>query len=228
MAFGVATLHVDSAEGRSRDVSPGNLELGFRAIGERHGLRYATGHIGFRFALPTSFQHTDAHVSALEYALAVRGGWDPWAWEPGSLGIVVPAGFRAEVLPRLEVATDGAVAGLFAASSSQRAPAFAAQVGGEIRYALPWFGVGVRAQGVYNGRSERDRTQASAGPLVDTHLCRRTAARRIQGVAGDANPECPLRLAARLTVNLDRPYGFASEDALRVWGLLLSLGWAVW
>ena len=47
------------------------------------------------------------------------------------------------------------------------------------------------------------------------------------GVMSGTNYDCPVQLNARLNVNLDGPYGFASPDGLRVWGLQVGLGWAV-
>ena len=145
-----------------------------------------------------------------------------------STAVTGPLGGRVEAGWRLDAVHGGVLkVGHHGSSTSTSEPAVGAQGGAQARYVLPWFGAGVRLQGVYNGRHDRDTTQAAVAPFLDVGLCRRSAERRIQGVMSGTNYDCPVQLNARLNVNLDGPYGFVSPDSLRVWGLQAGLSWAV-
>ena len=55
----------------------------------------------------------------------------------------------------------------------------------------------------------------------------RRGGRRIQGTFAKATKQCPLYATAKFNFNIDAPFGYTSADAMRVWGLTLGLGWAV-
>lgn len=233
--IGMATLHQNRDGNITRHGKPSNLGFGFRFLREERDDRFRHAFVGFEFALPTAvIDETRNEVATIpdlhrpgEYAIAIEGGWSPWRWTPATLALVVPVGWRGEVLRRFELGFEGAVAGLFPAGLGTSDTTFAAQAAGQARYVLPWLGVGVRTQAVYNGRHEVDRTQLSVAPMLDTSLCRKSAGRRIQGVVAGQSAQCPVSLTARVHVNIERPYGFASADAMRVWGLQVGMGWAV-
>jgi hypothetical protein len=214
--FGAAMLFADSRiDGEVRVVRPSNLMFGTRWV--RDSLDEAHhGHIGFAFALPTNF-HLDAReIEALDYAVGVRGGLDPWQWAPTTLGIVVPGGWswRGQWV---QVGADAAIAALVAAASNPDRPGFAAQLRGHVALASPWLLAGAALSGAVNTRDRRDFTQAAVGPFVDVPMC--FGQRR--------RPTCPLAITGQATVNLDAPYGFA-RGGLRVWGAQAGLRWALW
>ena len=214
--FGAAMMFADHREdGELRIVRPSNLMFGTRWV--RDGLEQRhRGHIGFAFALPTNFGLEPREKEALDYAIGVRGGLDPWQWSPTQLGIVVPGGWswRGQWL---QVGADGALAVLVAAAENPDRPGFAAQVRGHVAVASPWLLAGAALSGVVNTRDRRNMTQASVGPFVDVPMC--FGSRR--------RPTCPFAITAQAIVNLDEPYGFAG-DGLRVWGAQAGLRWALW
>lgn len=227
--FGMATLHQAPPPGSNdarREASPGNMGFGLKFIRERNESRYSKLYVGFGFGIPTGFAEADRERQALSYAVATAGGWNAWEWEPATMSIVVPFGGRVQVLRRIVLGADAGVAGMFASSSDSGPHGVGAQVAGQARYVLPWFGLGLRLQGSYNGRNEVDSTQAAVTPFVDTGLCRRSAERRIQGVMSDVSHPCPVRLSAAVHINLDAPYGFVG-DGQQIWGGQVALGWAV-
>jgi hypothetical protein len=213
--FGAAMMFADSVdEGEVRVVRPSNLMFGTRwvrdALDDAHH-----GHIGFAFALPTNFRLDDREVEALDYAIGVRGGLDPWQWAPTTLGIVVPGGWSWRG-KWVQVGADGALAALIAASSNPDRPGFAAQLRGHVALASPWVLAGAALSGVVNTRDKRDVTQAAVGPFIDVPMC--FGKRR--------RPTCPLAITGQATVNLDAPYGFAG-DGLRVWGAQAGIRWSL-
>lgn len=224
---GLATLHQRRDGEVVREARPSNLGFGFRFIRERRKDWFRKAWAGFEFALPTTFVDGEQDRTVFDYAIGSGGGWSPWTWEPATLALVVPAGWQSEVAPKFELGFEGAVAGLFAAGLNPAPPAFAGQAAGQVRYAFPWLGLGLRAQAVYNGRQPDDKSQFAVAPSIDTALCRQQAKRRIQGVVGGQSADCPVSLSARVHVNIDQPYGFVTDEAMRVWGLQIGLGWAV-
>jgi hypothetical protein len=174
------------------------------------------GHIGFAFALPTNFRLTDRETEALDYAVAVRGGLDPWLWLPATLGIVVPGGWTWRA-PWMQVGADGALAALVAAANNPDRPGFAAQARGHVAFASPWVVLGAYVSGAVNTRDTRNKTQVAVGPVLDVPLC--FGKRRRQ--------TCPLTAFGQVNVNLDRPYGFVG-DGLHVWGGQVGLRWAMY
>jgi hypothetical protein len=127
---------------------------------------------------------------------------------------------------RLVVGADAALAGLFPSVYNTAPPAFAGQVAGQGRFVTRWFAVGARVSAVYNGQRTDDRTQVAVAPLADVSFCRR-GGRRIQGTLAQTTAQCPVFATARFNVNVDAPFGFTRADAMRVWGLQVGLGWAV-
>jgi hypothetical protein len=228
--FGLATLHQEpergSGDGARRQASPGNIGFSIGYVRERNEQRYSKLHVGVGFGIPTGFAEGDRQRQALSYAVATSGGWNAWEWEPATMSIVVPLIARVQVLPRLVLGADAALAGMFVSSSNAGPHGFGAQLGGQVRYVLPWFGVGVRAQGSYNSRRREDTNQVAAAPFLDVGLCRRSAARRIQGVIADNDYDCPVRLSAAVHINIDTPYGFVG-DGQKIWGGQIGLGWSV-
>lgn len=227
-AGGVATLSQSEAGTVSRHARAANLLIGMRFVRERRSTRWVRARLGMDFALPTGFALGEDEAEAVDLALASRGGWSPWQWSPAMLGLVVPAEIRAQVMRRWVLGVDAGVAGLFSASDQPGFPGAVAQLAGEARFVAPWLGAGVRLQGIYNGRNEVDTTQAAVVPFVDASLCRKASGRRVRGVMGMTDPDCPVFAVARMHVNLDAPYGFIGSEAARVWGLQLALGWAVY
>jgi hypothetical protein len=214
--FGAAMMFADSqVDGDVRVVRPSNLMFGTRWV--RDGLQHAHhGHIGFAFALPTNFRLDEREIEALDYAVGVRGGLDPWQWAPTTLGIVIPGGWSWRGT-WLQVGADGALAALVAAASNPDRPGFAAQVRGHAAFTSKWILAGAALSGVLNTRDDRNMTQAAVGPFVDVPMCfgkRRRAT-------------CPLAITGQAVINLDEPYGFAG-DGLRVWGAQAGLRWALW
>jgi hypothetical protein len=223
-AFG---LFQNGPGGVQYEARPSNLTIGTRFLRERHADRYRHLSAGFAFALPTAFSRSAVDDEAYDTVIGARGGWDAWEWEPTSMAIVFPFAWRGQLARRWMLGLEAAAGGLFASGGSNEPPALVAQVGGEARYALPWFAAGVRLQGVWNGANESDRSQASVVPQLDASLCRRNTGRRIRGLVSRTSAECPVVVSARFTFNLDRPYGFITEDAQRIWGLGVGLGWAI-
>jgi hypothetical protein len=214
--------------GFQAEARPSNMVFETTFLKERWGRgRWFQFHAGFLFALPTAFSRGVVDDEAYDLVLAGRGGWNAWEWDPSALGMVIPVGLRGQVLERIELGVEAAGGGLFASGASDDLPAFVGQVAADVRYALPWFGVGARAQAVWNGGREDRRSHLSVVPSLDTSFCRAGTGRRVRGLVSRTSPDCPVYASARLVVNLDRPYGFIGEDAMRVWGLLVGLGWAL-
>lgn len=224
--FGAVATFSDGPEGRENFARPSNIDFGGRWVRRWGGDRYRSASIGFQFAIPTGAVQSDAQADAYEYALGGRAGWNPWDWTPATLGLVVPAEIHAQVWRRLVVGGELGVGGMFPSIDNNAPPSAAAQVAAQARYVLPWLGVGVRVSGVYNGQRREDTTQTAVAPFADVSLCRRGGP-RLRGTLERANAKCPAYLSARFNINLDAPYGWATKDAMRVWGLQLGLGWSV-
>jgi hypothetical protein len=182
---------------------------------------------GFLFALPTAFSRGELDDEIYDLVLANRGGWNAWEWDPHAMGIMIPVGLRGQVLQRIEIGAEAAGGGLFASGASNDLPALVGQGAVDVRYALPWFGVGARAQAVWNGGRAHSRSQYAVVPSLDTSFCRAGTGRRVRGLVSRTSPDCPVFASARMVVNLDRHYGFIGDDGMRVWGLLVGLGWAL-
>lgn len=226
MSGGAATAFSDSAGGRSRTAQASNLVVGGRFIRDQSTELYRRLHVGFAFALPTDVELSDEDQRALSLALGARGGWEPWAWNPSTLGLVIPVGVEAQVWRGLSFGADAAAAALVSAAGETDDIEAVAQLGGHARYAFQWFGLRLDLRGVYNGKLE-DPTQASVGAVADTALCRADAPSRIRGLVEGRNADCPWTLSARFDLNLDTPYGFLGDEGQRVWGVQLALGWSV-
>lgn len=223
-AFG---LFQNSAKGLEAEARPSNIVLRTRLLHERWTGRHFHFSGGFAFALPTAFSNTAVDDEAYDIVLGGRGGWNPWEWEPTSMGIFVPFALRGQVLRRLGLGVEAAGGGLFSSGGGEEQPALVAQIAGEVRYAFPWFAAQTRFQAVWNGRDERDRSQMSVVPGIDASFCRRETGRRVRGLVAKTSPQCPVYASAQFTFNIDRPYGFVADDAMRIWGLSLGLGWAL-
>jgi hypothetical protein len=244
IAIGAAALFANGTAGPIRAGAPSNAIIGGRFvaartctdchrtaahIGSRRNARsrYRAGHIGFQFALPTAPSSTEEMKLAVEYAQVGRAGWNPWEWETGVLGLVVPAGVRVQAARRLVLGGDAAVA-LLVPTTDTRGVTFAGQLAFDARVVLSRLALGMRLAGVWNGRDVDDRTHASVAPFVDIGLCRRGSGPRVRGTIESQSSSCPLRASARLNINLDGPYGFATGDPMGVWGVVVGLGWSVW
>jgi hypothetical protein len=223
--FGMVGTVSEGAAGRESSVRPSNLSVAASRV-QRWGDKFREAKVGFLFSLPTSMARTPEELAGYDYALGGRAGWNPWEWTPTTLGLVLPAELRAQVWRRMVLGGDVAVGGMFASVDNTAAPSVVAQGAALARYVTRWFGVGVRVSAVYNGQRTDDASQVAVSPFADASLCRR-GGRRVQGTFARATNECPVFATARFNVNLDAPYGYASPDAMRVWGLQLGLGWAV-
>jgi hypothetical protein len=224
--FGAVATFMDGTMGRENSARPSNIDFGLRWVKRWGGDRYREASAGFHFAIPTGGARTDLEAEAYDYALGGRGGWNPWDWTPSTLGLVLPAEIHAQVWRRLVVGGEVGIGGLFPAVQNTSTPEAAAQVAGQARYVLPWLALGLRVQGVYNGARRAETNQVAIAPMVDVSLCRRGGP-RLRGTFARTTAECPVYASARLNLNLDAPYGFVSRDAMRLWGLQVGLGWAV-
>lgn len=228
VSFGAVSVFRDSPQGRSQDARPSNLGFGFSGVLDRREDKWRYAKIGFGFVIPTAFATTPEEAEAYEYALGGRIGWDPWTWMPQTLGLVVPAEVRAQVGRRWVLGGDAGLAALLPSAGRTDGISAAAQLAAQARVVARRFGLGMRLAAVWNGRHPDDRSQVGLSPFVDTSLCRRTSGRRIRGERARTSESCPLYASARLNLNLDGPYGFSGEDAMRVWGVQVGLGWAVY
>jgi hypothetical protein len=216
------------ASGFQAEARPSNLVFQTSFLRERwNSGRWFHFSAGFLFALPTAFSRSLVDDEAYDQVLGGRGGWNPWEWDPSSMGIVVPVALRGQVLERIELGVEAAGGGLFASGASNDSPSLVGQGAADFRYALPWFGVGTRFQAVWNGGREESRSHLAVVPSLDTSFCRAGTGRRVRGLVSRTSPDCPVYASARFVLNLDRPYGFIGQDGMRVWGLLVGLGWAV-
>ncbi len=224
--FGVVSTVINGPEGKVSTTRASNMTVAASRVVRWSDDKFREAKIGFAFAIPTSIARDDDERLAYEYALGGRGGWNPWEWTPTTLGLVLPAQIRAQVWRRLVVGADAGLAGLFPSVDNTAAPSLVAQGAGVARYVTRWAGVGVRMSAVYNGQREGDRSQVAVAPFADASLCRR-GGRRIQGTFAMATQQCPVYATAKFNFNIDAPFGYTAEDAMRVWGLTLGLGWAV-
>lgn len=228
VSFGAVSVFRDTKEGRSQDARPSNLGFGFSGVLDRREDKWRYAKIGFGFVIPTSVATSPEEQEAYEYALGGRIGWDPWTWMPQTLGLVVPAEVRAQVGRRWVLGGDAGLAALLPSAGRTDGLAGAAQLAAQARVVARRLGLGLRLAAVWNGRHPDDRSQVGLSPFVDTSLCRRSAGRRLRGERARTSDECPVYASARLNLNLDGPYGFTGEDAMRVWGVQVGLGWAVY
>lgn len=224
--FGAVATFMDGTMGRENSARPSNIAFGLRWVKRWGGDRYREASAGFHFAIPTGAARTELEAEAYDYALGSRGGWNPWDFTPATLGLVLPAEIHAQVWQRLVIGGEVGIAGLFPAVQNNTTPEAAAQVAGQARWVLPWLALGLRVQGVYNGARRAETNQVSIAPLADVSLCRRGGP-RLRGTFARTTAECPVYATARFNLNLDAPYGFVSRDAMRLWGLQVGLGWAV-
>jgi len=226
--FGAVSVFRDTPEGRTQDARPSNLGFGVSGVIDRREDRWRYAKVGFSFVIPSAYATSPSEVEAYEYALGGRVGWDPWSWTPQTFGLVVPAEARAQVGRRWVIGTDGAIAALLPSAGRTDGMAAAAQIAAQARLLTRRFGLGVRLAAVWNGRHPDDQSQAGVSPFIDTSLCRRSSGRRLRGERARTSSACPLYATGRLNINLDGPYGFSGEDAMRVWGVQIGLGWAVY
>lgn len=227
-AAGVVSVISNGPQGKDSTVRPSNITFGGRRVwewGQSEG-KYRAADAGLTFGIPTGYARTDDELSAYEYALAGRGGLDPWEWMPQTLAFAVPGGVSAQLFKRWVVSTRGALAAMLPSQGDVSKPTIAAQASAGARFVLPWLGVGVRGSAVYNGRHPDDKSQVAITPSLDTNLCRR-GGRRISGTMAPTTARCPVSLTAQLNLNLDAPYGFVTDDAMGIWGLHFGLGWAI-
>lgn len=199
-------------DGRVRAQGPGNFVFGTRWVRDRVGKRHH-GHLGFAFAFPTTLEPSAALQEAHRLARATRGGWNAWEWSPSTMGVLLPAGWSAN-LNRFEVGADGAVGGLFSASGDLIDPGFLGQVRVSAAARVWRVRVGGAVAGVYNGREQLGAFQASVQPFVALALCR------------EPGPQCGAHLEASAAINVDAPYGFA-PDGRRIWGTQVGFRWAI-
>lgn len=223
---GAVAVFTNSAQGVDRSARPSNIAFGGRRIWEWGGDRYRAADAGVELALPTGYARSDDESDAYEFALAGRGGLNPWEWMPRTMSFVAPAGVRAQVFKRWMIEGRGALAGMFPSVGDVDRPTIGAQISAGARLVLPWLALGLRSSAVYNGRHPSDRTQVAVTPSLDTNLCRR-GGRRISGSMAPTSARCPVSLTARFNLNLDAPYGVVSERAMGIWGLHFGLGWAI-
>ncbi|MEM7158499.1 MAG: hypothetical protein AAF799_37010 [Myxococcota bacterium] len=226
--FGAVAIFREGPEGRQQEARPSNLSFGASRVLDRRGDRWRYAKVGFAFVIPTGFASSPLEQDAYEYALAGRVGWDPWAWVPQTLGLVVPAEVRAQLGRRWVLGADGALAALLPSAGITDGPAVAAQVAGEARFVTRWMGLGMRMTAAWNGRHPEDRSQAGVSPFVDASLCRRRTGRRVRGQTARTSSDCPLYALASLNVNVDGPYGFMGRESTGIWGMQFGLGWAVY
>ena len=225
--LGAVASFSNGPEGKQTLARPSNLGFGVHWVGDFGGDKYRAARVGFQFAIPTGAVRSEEEAQAYRYALGGRGGWNPWDWAPATLGLVIPAEVQAQVWRRLVVGGEAAVGGLFASIDNEAPHTAAAQVAASMRWVLPWFAAGLRISGVVDGRQADDNTQAAVTPFADVSLCRKNTGRRLRGTFERTTADCPVYASARFNVNLDAPYGFIADDAMRVWGLQVGLGWAV-
>lgn len=229
VSFGAVSVFRATAQGeRTQDARPSNLSFGVNGVLDRRGDQWRYAKLGFAFVIPSATATSPLEEMAYEYAMGGRIGWDPWSWMPQTLGLVVPAEVRAQLGRRWILGGDAGLAALLPSAGRTDGMAGAAQIAGQARVVTKRLGLGMRVAAVWNGRHPTDRSQAGISPFVDTSLCRRSSGRRLRGERALTSHACPLYATARLNVNLDGPYGFAGEDAMRVWGVQVGLGWAVY
>lgn len=216
-------------QGLEQQARPSNLSFGASKVSDRRrpDSRYVHTKLGFAFVLPTAYAKSPSEQEAYDYALGGRIGWDPWTWTPQTFGLVVPAELRVQLGRRWVLGGDAGFALLLPSADRTDGLAVAAQGAAQARFVTRVLGLGVRLTGVWNGRHPHDRSQAGVSPFVDTSLCRRDSGRRLRGERARTTNECPLFASARLNMNLDGPYGWTGDDAMRVWGLQVGLGWSV-
>ncbi|MCX4247358.1 hypothetical protein [Paraliomyxa miuraensis] len=227
LRFGAVSTFRNGPQGRQQDARPSNLSFGASRVVDARGDRWRYAKLGFSFVLPTAYAGTPSEHEAYDYALGGRVGWDPWSWTPKTFGLVLPAEVRAQLGRRWVLGGDGGVAVLLPSADRTDGLAFAAQIAGEARLVTRWMGLGMRLMAVWNGRHPDDRSQVGVSPFADVSLCRRSTGRRIRGERTRTSNECPVYASGRVNINLDGPYGWSGEEAMRVWGLQVGLGWSV-
>ncbi len=228
VSFGAVSVFSVTEFGQTQDTRPSNLSFGGSGVIDRRGDRWRYAKIGFSFVIPSAYATSPLEEEAYEYALGGRLGWDPWSWMPQTFGLVVPGEVRAQAGRRWVIGADGAIAALLPSARRTDGMAAAAQVAAQARFVTRRMGLGLRLAAVWNGRHPDDQSQAGISPFIDTSLCRRGSGRRIRGERARTSNACPLYATGRINLNFDGPYGFAGEDAMRVWGMQVGLGWAVY
>jgi hypothetical protein len=226
--FGAVATVINTPTERESSVRSSNISVAASRV-QRWGTKFREAKVGFAFSLPTSSARTPEERAGYDYALGGRAGWNPWEWTPTTLGLIIPAQIRAQIGRRWVVGGDAAIGGMFASVDNTAPPAVAAQGAGLARLVTRWVGLGARVTAVYNGQRTDDRSQVAVSPFADASLCRR-GGRRVQGTFARATAQCPVFATAAFNVNLDAPFGLVSRNdaqTMRVWGLVMGLGWAV-
>ncbi|MFW6051901.1 MAG: hypothetical protein ACODAU_12045 [Myxococcota bacterium] len=151
----------------------------------------------------------DTTLAARAYmsALATRGGWNSFLWIPEAASLVFPVRFESAGVRHLLLAADAAMG--VPIFLDGRGAGLVFQTAGEVGYRSEHFSIGARMQLFWWALDDRpfigdDMAQMSLEPFLRVDFGR------------------PF-LHARLTMNLDEPFGFSFDDG-GIWGLHLGGG----
>lgn len=181
-------------------------------------------YIGMGLALPAATLpdggDPDRPLAQAAYAsaMAARGGWNSWLWLPEAFTLSIPVRVESAGYRHLLLAVDGAMA--IPVFLHGGGPAFVLQTAGEVGYKSDHVAFGARLQLVW---------WAVDDVPVGTHFAQMSLEPFVRIDFGD-----PF-LLARLTINLDEPWGFSFDDPDggspdsvydddAVWGLHLGVG----
>jgi hypothetical protein len=194
--WGLATLDAERAE--SSGLKPLNPFIGVHLTPTLGDLRLA---LGFGGALPLAEARDPASADAYRTARAIRGSWDPWLYMPETFTLALPVRAELDALDMLLLAAEGAV---FLNIGTR--PGSGEQVGFqgalEAVARLGEVHAGLRVLAV---RPDEELTQTALEPFLRVALG-------------------PVDLSGRLTMNLDRPDGFAF-DREGIWGVRMGVGY---
>lgn len=133
-------------------------------------------------------------------ARGATGAWDGYLWTDRMLPLVVGASTRANVARHVRLSWDGDL--IFGLPAGARDFEFGTQHAGELAYLPTWhWQIALRVSAAWYPTFEGDRFQSSLGSVLRYVFVR------------DA-------IGARFVMNLDRPHGFAFDQA-GMWGLAL-------
>lgn len=213
------TLSLDWGLSYYRENTNGNKERRFRFgdpmvsgyyVGHAHDMVFYAG-VGLALPAATVPAHPDPNAPGIEtrdyqHALAARGGWNSFLWIPEACSLVFPMRIESSALKHLLLAADASL-GIPIFLQGQGA-ALVLQAGGEVGFKAP--------HGAFGGRF-----QFFWWALEDTPFLNQMAQMSIEPFfrIDFGKPF----LEARLTINLDHPYGFSFDNG-GVWGLHLGAG----
>lgn len=195
-AWGIAALDIESADGSG--VQPLNPFIGIHATPSFGKLRFE---IGFGATIPLAVAEQPAEQAAFRTARAIRGSWDPWLYRPDTFSLAVPLRVELDAAEALLLAAEGA-AFLHVGTRPGSTELWGYQVGGEARLRFDSVHVGAR---IFAVMAEPEVVQSALEPFVNVELG-------------------PLDVFVRMTLNLDRPDGFAF-DREGIWGARAGLGY---